>query len=210
MVFCSAALEEKAKLRRRVCRLQHARWRDGLGGRRFLCVRRCCGRSSHGHRGSSGLCDRAGVQNHGVLLGSQSAASASAARPIHCDRSAPDGKRAAPFDRRSSDDDPRGVRAAAARRRCGVSIGRRVSCRMAGLSIQWSCDRGEHGASWASDGGAAFMPWSARPCDVRSFTKRNARTDAACEVHNIAIQRDQTSAVFARSREGQIGAVAGR
>lgn len=142
---CSAALEEKAKLRRRVCRLQHARWRDGLGGCRPLCVRRCSG--SNGHRGSSGSGDRAGMQNHDVLLlGSQPAASASAARPIHNDRSAPDGKRAAPLLRRNSDDDPRGVRALAARRRCGVSIGRLAFDRMVGLSVGWCCQRGEHGA----------------------------------------------------------------
>ena len=52
------------------------------------------------------------------------------------------------------------------------------------------------------------MPWPAKPCAVMSFTKRHARTDAACEAHNIAIQRDQTSAVFARLREAQIGVVA--
>ncbi len=133
-----------------------------------------------------------------ALLGDQPAASASAARPIHCDRSAPDGKRAEPFDRRSSDDEPRGVRAAAARRRCGVSIGRWVGCRMVGLSVLWSCDRGKHGASQARDGGAASMPWPSRQCGVRSFTRRHAYTDAACEAHNIAIQREQTAAVFAR------------
>ena len=161
----SAALEEKAKLRRRVCRLQHARGRDGLGGGRFCCVCRCCG--GHGHRGSGRLCDRAGLQNHDVLLVSQPAASASAARPIHCDRSAPDGKRAEPVERRNSDDDPRGVRAAAARRRCGVCIERVALGRMAGLSGQWSCRRGEHGASQARDKSVQLL------CQGR-------RGDAAC------------------------------
>jgi hypothetical protein len=154
--WSSAALEEKAKLRRRVCRLQHPRWRDGLGGSRFLCVGRCCGGSSHGHCGSGGLGNRAGLQNHGVLLVSQPAASASAARPIHCDRSALVGKRAEPLERRSSDDDPRGVRATAARRRCGVCIERVAVGRMAGLSVQWSCRRGEHGASQARDERCSF------------------------------------------------------
>ncbi len=192
--WSSAALEEKAKLRRRVCRLQHARWRDGLGGRRFLCVRRCCGSRRQGHGGRGGFGDRAGLQNHRVLLVSQPAASASAARPIHCDRSAPRGKRAAPLERRNSDDDPRGVRAAAARRRCGVCIERVAVCRMGvfrfggvvvGVESTVPCGHATRGA--------ASVPWAPRRCGVRSITKHCACANAARTTHNIAIQRDQLS-----------------
>ncbi len=197
----SAALEEKAKLRRRVCRLQHARGRDGLGSSRLLCVCRCCG--GHGHRGSGRFGDRAGLQNHDVLLDSQPAASASAARPIHCDRSAPDGKRAEPVERRNSDDDPRGVRAAAARRRCGVCIERLALGRMAGLSVRWCCrQRGEHGALRARHQSCSFcaMAGEALRCEV-DHEVRCRRERGVCDAQH----RDTT-----RSNCGGVRATASR
>jgi hypothetical protein len=47
--------------------------------------------------------------------------------------------------------------------------------------------------------GAASVPWAPRRCRVRSVTKRCVCANATRTTHNIAIQRDQVAAVFARS-----------
>jgi hypothetical protein len=44
------------------------------------------------------------------------------------------------------------------------------------------------------------VPWGARRHGVMSVTTRSMRTNATCAAHNIAIQRDQVSALFARWR----------